>query len=421
MRVPSSLCSRCEHNSVVRTDTSADLRRINVTRALSAVHLAGGRMSRAELSRELACTRATAAALVGELSELGLLREQDALPTGRRGRPTPSVVPAAGGPAVVVVEVGVRQLRTATATIGGGIDDVVKATPETDSVEAVAMLANDLLSARRSALGVRCAGVGVAVFGLVEQSTGLVLEAPHLGWQDVDLVSRLRLPSNLPVRVNNVADLIAIADSARGVGRGHDTVVYVHSSVGVGGTLVHGGRPLRGRLGVAGEYGHLPLGRAGLPCRCGSQGCWETEVDQFALVREVGISTDATRVAAAADGVLRAAEAGDPSALAAVRRAAAALGRGLASLVGIHDPDLIVLAGHAADLHAQAGDVVHDTLLKHVLTSHRRRPPPVRSTPLGSNAALLGAAEELFALVLADPVELARHALPRRQERRADA
>lgn len=392
------------------TDTSADLRRTNLTRALRAVHLAGGRMSRAELARELSCSRATAAALVGDLSALGLLHELGAVATGRRGRPTPTVTPAVAAPAVVALEVGVERLRIATSTIGGTLEDLAEASLITGSAETVAALAAELLEARIATLGSRCVGVGIGVFGLVEQSNGLVLEAPNLGWRDIDLVSMLHLPSHLPVRVNNVANLVAVADSIRGVGRGCETVIYLHASIGVGGTLVRDGRPLLGRLGIAGEYGHLPLGGADLPCRCGLRGCWETEVDQFALARAAGVGTDARGAATTADEVFRAAAAGDPSAQAAVRVTAAAMGRGLAALVDVHDPDLIVLAGHAAHLHAWAGDIVEDAARSHVLTSHRERLAPIRPTPLGDGAGLLGAAEDLFSLVLSDPVTLARHA-----------
>ncbi|WP_232667398.1 ROK family protein [Pseudonocardia sp. TRM90224] len=387
--------------------TAADLRRAGLVRALRAVHEAGGEISRAELARTLDCTRATAAALVTDLADIGLLTERPSLPTGRRGRPTPLVTPVPDGPVVAVAEVGVDGVRVATSGIGGRLSAIHSIPLPDHAVEAVAAVVRGALDRRLSDLGARCRGVGIGVFGLVDHTSRTIVEAPNLGWTDVDLLGMLGLPEHLPVRMGNVANLIALADSVRGIGHGRSTVLHIHAGVGVGGALVVDGRPMPGRSGLAGEYGHLPFGTTAELCRCGARGCWETEVDQLALARAAGVAADAATAAAAVRRIIKGARAGDAAAVAATRQVGVALGRGIGAVVNVHDPDLVVLAGHAAQLHTLLPDVVERAAAAAALRAHRRRMPPIASTPIGGDAALIGAAEQLFVELLSDPWSLA--------------
>ncbi|GAA4987179.1 ROK family transcriptional regulator [Kineococcus glutinatus] len=380
------------------TSTAADLRRTNLSRALRAVHGARGRLTRAELGRELGCTRATVGALVADLTAMGLLAETVAAATGRRGRPTTALLPSADGPVVVAVEIATDAVRVASVGLGGHLGDVERAALRSGAVPHVVGVARDVLDRRLAVVGPRCAGVGIAVHGVVDRTTSAVFAAPGLGWADVevDVVGLLGLAGARWAHIDNVAHLSAVAETVRGRARGVGTVLFLHAAVGVGGSLADRGRPLRGRRGLAGEYGHLPLGEQGLPCRCGGRGCWETEVDQVALARAAGLSaTPATAAAAAAD-VLARARSGEPAARRAVERIAAGLGRGIGALVTVHDPDLVVLAGHGADVLAAAPQVVHDAARAATVPAHRGGPPPLVPSALGVDGGLVGAAEVVF-------------------------
>jgi predicted NBD/HSP70 family sugar kinase len=378
--------------------TVADVRRANLARALRAVHTAQGPLTRADLGRQLGCTRATVGALVGDLRARGLLTEEAASGTGQRGRPTTVLLPAPEGPVVVALEVGTDAVRVASVGLGGHLRDVERTPLRSRAVADVMGRARDLFGERLAAVGDRCAGSGVAVHGLVDRSTAVVSYAPGLGWADVEVDVPGLLGPAAPHRthVDNVAHLTAVAEAARGRARGAETVLHLHAVVGVGGSLTHRGRPLRGRHGLAGEYGHLPLGQQGLPCRCGARGCWETEVDQVALVRAADLAVTPATAAGAAAEVLVRAERGDPAARRAVDRVAAALGRGIGTLITVHDPDLVVLAGHGADVLTAAPQVVHDALRASSLPAHRRHLPPVVPSALGLDGGLVGAAEVAF-------------------------
>ena len=195
--------------------------------------------------------------------------------------------------------------------------------------------------------------------GVVRSRDGLVETAPNLGWTGVPLGSRLaaRLDLDVPVLVANEADVGVLAEHRRGAAAGIDDVLYIHGEVGVGGGLIVGGRPLEGAAGYAGEVGHLPVVPDGAPCRCGSFGCWETEIGTHALLARAGIPIDAGQ-----EGVDRrvpgCGSLATPSPSPRSRRRPARSGSGLAGLVNIFNPRLVVLGGLCGRIHAYASDAI---------------------------------------------------------------
>ena len=193
--------------------------------------------------------------------------------------------------------------------------------------------------------GRRLVGLGVAIAGLVDDATNVVVRAPNLGWTDVGLGEALadQLGFELPVFVANDGDVGALAEVRFGAGVGIGEMLYVSGEVGVGGGLFVGGRRVAGRSGFAGEIGHMPINPDGRPCRCGSSGCWETETGELALLARGGRDSDAGIHALAE--MIEAAERGEPAAVAAFADEARWLGLGIAGLINIFDPELVVLGG----------------------------------------------------------------------------
>jgi predicted NBD/HSP70 family sugar kinase len=245
-------------------------------------------------------------------------------------------------------------------------------------------------------------GVGVAVVGVVRRSDGFVSMAPNLGWRDVPLGEWLARALDLPVpiAVANDADLGVLVEHRRGAAIGSDNVLFISGEYGVGGGLIIDGLPLTGVAGYAGEVGHMPINPNGTACRCGSIGCWETEVGEAALLRLAGRPTGGG--GAEVDAVLREADAGSPAALSALDHVGRWLGIGLAGLVNIFDPELIVLGGTFGRIHSFIAEVLEAELDRRALSGPRRL---VRIVPaiLGADAPLLGAAELAFEPLLADP------------------
>jgi predicted NBD/HSP70 family sugar kinase len=180
-------------------------------------------------------------------------------------------------------------------------------------------------------------------------------------------------------------------------------VLFISSEVGVGGGLIVDGKPLGGAAGYGGEIGHIPVNPSGSACRCGSVGCWETEVGAWALLRRTGRSPGGGR--SAVDEVLQEAESGVPHALAALDDVGRWLGFGLAGLVNVFNPRLVVLGGLFGRIHPFVIETIERELDRRALPGPRGL---VRIVPanLGIDASLLGAAELALEPLLADPASL---------------
>jgi predicted NBD/HSP70 family sugar kinase len=245
-------------------------------------------------------------------------------------------------------------------------------------------------------------GIGVAVAGIVRRADGFVTMAPNLGWRDVPLGDRLAtaLETALPIVIANEADLGALSEWRRGAAVGADHVLFVSGEVGVGGGLIVDGKQLTGAAGYGGEIGHMPVNPNGSRCRCGSIGCWETEVGEGALLRLAGHPPDAGREGL--DSVLREAADGSPKALGALDDIGRWLGFGLAGLVNVFNPQVVVLGGLFGRIHPFVEATLADELARLSLPQSRE---VVRVAPasLGVDAPLLGAAELAFEPLLADP------------------
>ncbi len=231
---------------------------------------------------------------------------------------------------------------------------------------------------------------------------GVVVAAPNLGWVDVSLAELLAsaLGRELPIHVGNDADLGALAESRFGAGVGSDHMIFVSGEVGVGGGLVAAGRPIVGHLGFAGEIGHLPVNPEGRRCRCGSIGCWETEVGESALLERAGFDPDGGR--AAVEELLARAAAGDRRAMGALASEARWLAIGIAGLVNVFDPDTVVLGGlFARVLPAVRAQLDVELADRRYLAA--RRDVAVVGAALGSQSVTVGAAELAFGPLLDDP------------------
>ena len=383
---------------------SETVRRANLSAIIRELHDRGA-LSRSELVARTGLTRSAIRGLIGELTAAGLASETRATSLGAPGRPSPVVRPQAERAMVLALEIAVDSLAAAVVGLGGTILATTRVDRPRDhaSVEAivadlVALSETVLVPARRRAALI---GVAVAVAGVVRRTDGLVSMAPNLGWVDVPLGERLRdgLGLDVPIEVANEADLGAIAEVRRGAARGADHALYVSGEIGVGGGIIVDGRPLRDAAGYSGEIGHLPVNPAGIRCACGSTGCWETEIGAVALLRRAGRPIDAGR--AGVEAVVAAAGDGDPVALAALAETGHWLGIGLAGLVNVLNPRLVVFGGIFGPLYPFVEATVDAALDERALRAPRALVGVVPSA-LGDDAALIGAAELAIEPLLAD-------------------
>jgi predicted NBD/HSP70 family sugar kinase len=373
------------------------LRRHNLSASLTLLHHDGSQ-PRSALTAQTGLNRSTVAALVAELTELGLVHETDPDPTKQVGRPSPTVnadrrnVAIAVNPEVDAVTAGV-------VTLGGRVAATVRhetASPPT-AAEAVEIAA--ALTARLTAglaADVRVIGVGVAAPGLVRADDGLVRLAPHQKWADEPVAAMLADATGYRVSVGNDARLGALVEHIYGSGRGVDDLVYLNGGPsGIGGGVITGGALLGGASGYAGEFGHTRAGGGG-------------DVDLESLVRRSDLLAAVGRAAATPDEldelVLRSVEA---AVLEVVHRRLAALARAVGDAINILNPPLIVLGGFLSTIFQRDPAYLQERVAAQTLAAPFEDVTIARAG-LGSDLLMIGAAELTFSGLLADPAGYGR-------------
>ena len=391
--------------------TKEEVRRQNLGALLRWVHVHGA-TSRAELTARLGLNRSTIGALAADLAHAGLVSEEAPAETRQPGRPSLVVRPRSAAVYAVALSIEVDRLRAARVGLGGEVldrrdTDRARGGPLLDAVPPLARLVAEMAAPA----GSRCVGGGVAVTPAVRAADGTVRMNPHGRWYDEPLAASLgaALPGRPPFAAGTLADVGALAEHTRGAAMGLENVIYLHGDVGVGGGIIADGRRVTGHRGSGGDTGHMVVNPRGRPCPCGSRGCWDTEVGEHALLARAGrTGTGGTgdtgdTGAAAVRAVLAGAHRGDEPDRAAVRQVADWLGFGVANLVNIFNPEAVVFGGTLRELYAACPDLVKarlDTMALPVCREHVR----LRTSVLGDDAPLLGAAELAFERLLADPL-----------------
>jgi predicted NBD/HSP70 family sugar kinase len=382
-----------------------EIRQHNLGRVLEQVHLKG-EQSRADLTQSLGLNRSTIRALVADLTERRLVREAVPVGSNRTGRPSFLVAPRSDGPYVIAAEVDVDYLTTAAVGLGGTVlaRNQHELTPGTTTPE----LAAQVIAADIDALpervpdGAWLVGAGISIPGTVRPD-GWVDHAPNLHWRDQPFgaVVSAVVPSWVPLRYGNDANLGALAEHLRGAAKGRSHCVYVNGKVGVGGGVIADSVQLTGAGGFAGEIGHMVLDPAGPLCSCGSNGCLETLVGEEALLRLAGRPGPVSREAVTE--VLTAARLGEAEALSAVRTVAHWLGLGVSNLINLLNPEVVIIGGSLGGVFSLARDVVDGEVTRHSMGSALRM-SVLRTPQLGEDSSLLGAAELAIGPMLAEPL-----------------
>jgi predicted NBD/HSP70 family sugar kinase len=393
---------------MVAAPTQEDVRRRNLGALLRFVHVHGA-TSRAELTNRLGLNRSTIGALTDDLSAAGLVSEETPRETGRAGRPSLVVRPRSSRVYAYALSIEVDRLRAARVGLGGEVlDSRDAARPRGQQIrETIGPLAGFVREMQGAVpFGSLYVGGGVAVAGMVRHQDGMVHVSPLIGSVDEPVGEALdaELGYDRTIVVGNVADVAALVEHTRGAAVGIDNLIYLHGDVGIGGGIIAGGRRVTGYGGYGGEAGHMVVNPHGRLCGCGSRGCWETEVGEFALLQHAGRTEATGRDAVLA--VLDAAARGDRAAGTAIRYVADWIGFGVANLVNIFNPEAVVFGGTLRELYVAGATQIRGRLNSMALPACREH-VQLRTSVLGDDAPLMGAAELAFERLLADPLDAA--------------
>ena len=234
------------------------------------------------------------------------------------------------------------------------------------------------------------AGFGLGIAGIVDAPKGFVHWSPSLTDRNVDLGKDLQKALGIPVFVDNDANLVAMAEKSFGLGQGHKDFIVVTIESGVGMGIVIGGEIYRGTRGSGAEFGHTKVQMDGALCRCGQRGCFEAYVADYALKREASIA-GGDMAGWEVDDILAAARGGHGMATAIVERAGRMFAMGLANIVNIFDPELIILAGEQMQSSHLYAEEVIDAMRK-LIVQIDKAPPEVVVHKWGNKMWARGAA-----------------------------
>ena len=381
----------------------------SLSRALTLLHTNQVAL-RSDLTERLGLTRTATGLVVRELEALSLIRTATAgrvdpqFPT--TGRPSHLVDIHPDAPTVLAVQVQATTALIARARLGGTLGTIDEVPlPEPSTPGAVLGLIADLISERLAATR-RPLGVGLALPSAVG-ADGTALAAHHLAWPHAVPARRLLAEllaeaghAGVRVHVGNDANLAALAESRHGAGKSAAQMLYVMTGqVGVGGGLVIDGRLHLGSAGYALEIGHTPVPPGDRLCRCGNRGCLEVEADPLALLVAAGSAGTEPTIEALRAVIAR--RDVDPVARVAVDLVTRRLTGGIASLVNILNPDMVVLGGMYAELLAAQGDSLRSGISRHSFLDQAAR-VELRAAELGAST-LAGAAELALQPLLDDP------------------
>jgi|SRR5450756_1062089 len=390
--------------------------------ALTLIHT-GQAPTRSALTAALGVTRATAGAVVTELRELGLIQVDSSTHGGTHGRPSHGLVIAPDGPVALAAQLHPDGYAVALVGLGGQIaaKRTSHGTVPDDPGRALAAVAEACAELLRGS-GRTCAGAALAVPTAVTEPDGAAVSPLYLGWptgtpiRDIfagQLDSLLAGHGTaLTCRAVNDVNALALAEHRHGAGRGAGYLLVVAAEHrGVGGALVLQGALYTGSTGLSMEVGHISVDPNGRRCPCGNRGCLNVETDAERFMSAAGrVPSHASALLDQAVSVLGTDYASD----ARVRQAADALvqhlGLGLADLINVVNPDLVLLGGLHKHLLQAAPDQLREAVARRSPWGRGAR-VPIHACAL-DNGSLIGAAELAWQPVLDDPPIL--RARPRR-------
>lgn len=387
------------------TGNSQLMKRINRSLLLEAIW-SKGPISRADLAKEMRLSPATVSAIVDQLIQEGLIDEQG-LGQSQGGRPPVLVSLNPNARTVLAVYVQVDGIQGAITNLHGDI--LHQTTFPIDLTDSRTLLSSitqavSELEATAQTLGRPILGLGVACPGLIEKSSGVLRYSSSLGVEGVPIGAKLQDRFGLQTLIDNDQNAAALAELHLGAGDGASNFIYVSLDAGIGAGIIVDGSVYGGAWGAAGEFGHTTIDVNGPPCRCGNRGCLGVMAGGAAMLSQAtymlhqGVDTSLAAACGGDVGKLRlehfmqAVRENDRAARSIFDVAVEYLGAGVASLVNLLAPELVVVGGTVT---REAEEIVIQALQaaveQRILPAHRGAVRIVAAQS-GPHGGLIGAA-----------------------------
>ena|SRR5579859_5988813 len=383
------------------TQTIRDLKKVNRHKVLNLLYF-GAPITRLDISEQLGLSPATVGNAVSDLLRQDIITSLGALETqGGRPRILLDINPdygfflgvEAGETHIHIELVNLKLVRLAEIHRPLTSEN----TRPDEIVEHIVVGIETLLTQQRIPHD-KVLGVGIGLPGVVDRQVGVSIAAPNWAWHNVALLDLLRKRLHLPIYMDNGAHTMALAEKMFGAGQGVDNFAALLIATGVGAGLIIGGELYRGASNSVGEWGHTCIEVNGRPCSCGSRGCVETYIGAPGIIARLR-SIDPAHEALLADGqiniieaIKQAAQRRDSAAIKVLDETAQYLGVGIANLLNLFNPQVIVIGGWSGlllgeDFLKQAAPYVERYVLKPALGAVR-----IQVSTLQQDAVSVGAA-----------------------------
>ncbi len=381
-----------------------------------------GITSRSALATMTGLSKAAVSSLISELVERKFVREVGRS-SDKNGRPSIGLElnPAAG--CIVSGELGVDHIYVVCTNFAAEFiwqrrEPITEGMGQQAIIDCLQSLLVEAAATGQATCG-PLLGVALGVSALVDRRTGVLLVATNLGWRKVPLRSILQESFDIPVYVDNEYNIAVLGEYYFGRAQGYDDVLYVGADIGLGGSILHEGLILGGSAALTGRLGHMTIYPDGEFCSCGNKGCWETLVDRRAISRlirhavERGRPTVLTELAGSdlsrlqISMVVDAARAGDAVAIDTFKEVGHYLGIGLASLVNVLNPELVVI-GNIFELASEfLLPVIKEEFQQHVLC-WKENIVEIIPSKHGLDACVIGGVATVYEGVLPQPNRVIR-------------
>ncbi|MCI3919903.1 ROK family protein [Paenibacillus sp. TRM 82003] len=346
-------------------------------------------ISRADISATIGMNKASVSSLVNEWIEENLVLETGLGESSGGRKPVMLLYHQRAGYAVGV-DLGVNYISAVLTDLAGDVvrkerRRVLTSDPRAVAELVVASIRSLIEAAPQAPYGI--VGVGVGVPGIVDEA-GVVLSAPNFRWRDLPFRDMLAEELGLPVTIDNEANAGAVGEKQYGIGRDVGNLVYISAGIGIGTGLIVGHEVYRGASGFSGELGHMTIqADQGLPCSCGSTGCWEMYASENALLHRSGPEPEREEL----EHILRLASEGDAASQAVFADIGRYLGIGIATIVNAFNPEMIIVGNRLGLARPWLEAAVLESVERSSLRFHRER-ARIEFASLGLDSSALGAA-----------------------------
>lgn len=303
-------------------------------------------ISRSEIARKTALQRSTVSLIVRELKDLGLVNEIHGESSG--GRPPVLLTLKSLKPVALGISVMTDRTVVVTGDLSGNIIDTEEFRTDPDFEKTFGKMVEVSRKLIRRNKG-SIEGVGVSLPGVVDLERGIAFFIPHFKWRDLEITERLRDELGLPVRADNDANALALAElwfGQHSESEDNRNFISIFIKEGIGTGIVFDGQVYQGKSGTAGEFGHMTIGQgAPVTCATGSRECWEAFASDRATLARYAELTSNKREAGTIEELVALALENDEAALASIKETARYLGIGIANIIQAMGPESIIMAG----------------------------------------------------------------------------